>query len=83
VTADGQMREGAARAGVDRIVGELIARAQRAGTLRPDVSVDDVPMIMCSCGRVQSLGSGEAWRRHMAIMLDGLRAGGGGTLPSG
>jgi AcrR family transcriptional regulator len=86
VTADGQMREGAVRAGVDRILGELIGRAQDAGVLRPDVSVDDVPMIMCSLGRVQMLGAGgpgEAWRRHLAIMLDGLRATGASPLPRG
>jgi AcrR family transcriptional regulator len=83
VTADGQMREGAMRAGVHGIVSELIGRAQRAGVVRPDVSGDDVPMIMCSLGRVQMLGGGgdgAAWRRHLSIMLDGLRADGARPL---
>jgi AcrR family transcriptional regulator len=84
VTADGQMREGAIRAGVHRRMGELIARGQRAGVLRSDVTVDDVPMIMCALGRVQMLGAGgpgDGWRRHLAIMLDGLRATTASPLP--
>ena len=82
ITADGQMREGAIRAGVDEHLGVLIGRAQRAGAMRPDVTPGDVPMIMCALGRVQMLGvADDAWRRHLTIMLDGLRAGGAGTLP--
>lgn len=84
VTADGQMREGAERQGLHEGIGRLIERAQRAGVLRPDVRTDDVPMIMCSIGRVQMLGGrpgGEEWRRHLAIMLDGLRAASATPLP--
>jgi AcrR family transcriptional regulator len=84
VTADGQMRDAARRAGLDETVGELIARAQRAGVLRADVGIDDVPMIMCSIGRVQVLGGepgDDGWRRHLAIMLDGLRAASASPLP--
>jgi hypothetical protein len=65
-------------------VGELIARAQRAGAMRPDVTVGDVPMIMCALGRVQGLGAGgdhADWRRHLTIMLDGLRAADPSPLP--
>jgi AcrR family transcriptional regulator len=76
ITADGQMGEAAARQGVQAAVAKLMERAQAAGALRPDVGVDDVPMIMCSIGRVQMLGAphGEQWRRHVGIVLDGLRA---------
>jgi AcrR family transcriptional regulator len=82
ITADGQMREGARRQGVDERVGELIRRAQRAGAMRPDLSVEDVPMIMCSLGRVQMLGGRpESWRRHLSIMLDGMRAAGASAMP--
>ena len=84
ITADGQMREGAARQGLDGTLARLIERAQGAGALRPDVRVEDVPMIMCSLGRVQMLGGhadGDEWRRHLAIMLDGLRAGAPSRLP--
>ncbi len=84
VTADGQMREGAERQGLHETIGRLIERAQRAGVLRPDVGSDDVPMIMCSIGRVQMLGGAagaEGWRRHLAIMLDGLRTASATPLP--
>jgi hypothetical protein len=40
-------------------------------------------MIMCSLGRVQLLGGAGgpgAWRRHLSIMLDGLRATGARPL---
>jgi hypothetical protein len=80
VTADGQMRAAAHRQGITVTVGELIARAQRAGDLREDVGIEDVPMIMCSIGRVQMLGGGD-WRRHLAIMLDGLHATDASPLP--
>lgn len=86
VTAGGQMREAAERSSFIDAVGELIARAQKAGVMREDVTIDDVPMIMCSLGRVQQLGAGTAaanWRRHLAIMLDGLRVGERSPLPQG
>jgi AcrR family transcriptional regulator len=84
VAAGGQMREAAERTPFVEAVGELIRRAQRAGVMRPDVTIDDVPMIMCSLGRVQQLDAGMAasnWRRHLAIMLDGLRTGERSPLP--
>jgi AcrR family transcriptional regulator len=84
VTADGQMRAGAERAGMLEAVGALISRAQEAGLMRPDVQVTDVPMIMCSIGRVQQYGPSTAsdnWRRHLAIMLDGMRTGDRSPLP--
>jgi AcrR family transcriptional regulator len=56
--------------------GELVRRAQQAGELRTDMVFDDIPMFMCGIG----LGARkthpcpEAWRRHVMIVLDGLRA---------
>jgi AcrR family transcriptional regulator len=84
VSAGGQMRDAAERSPFFEAVGELIGRAQRAGVMRADVTVDDVPMIMCSLGRVQQLDDGMAaskWRRHLALMLDGLRTGERSPLP--
>jgi AcrR family transcriptional regulator len=54
----------------------LIARAQSSGALRPDVIVDDVVMVMCGVGTAtrKPHTCAEAWRRHTAILLDGLRA---------
>ena len=51
-------------------------RAQAAGALRADAIVDDVPMLMCGVGmgRIKEHRCPEAWRRHLAIVIDGLRA---------
>jgi AcrR family transcriptional regulator len=58
------------------IFAQLMARAQAAGTMRPDAVVDDIPMLMCGIGSatVRKHAFGAAWRRHLAIVLDGLRA---------
>jgi hypothetical protein len=64
---------------------ELMRRAQAAGALRADTVLDDVPMLMCGIGsatRKSHMCPG-AWRRHMAIVMDGLRAANAsGPLPS-
>ena len=57
-------------------VGDLMARAKAEGRMRPDVTVDDIPLLMCGIGSASGMvhPSHQAWRRHLAIMLDGLRA---------
>jgi AcrR family transcriptional regulator len=67
------------------IAGELMRRAQAAGRMRADVLVDDVPMLMCGVGSATGRPHAcpDAWRRHLAIVIDGLRASGAsGPLPS-
>jgi AcrR family transcriptional regulator len=63
----------------------LIRRAQEAGALRRDLIVDDIPMLMCGIGaatKKQHRCDG-AWRRHLSIVLDGLRASSAGSkLPA-
>jgi AcrR family transcriptional regulator len=79
------MREAATgREDLHEAVAELVARAQRAGKLRPDVVPDDVPMLMCGLGRATRVGSKGptmSWQRYLAIVLDGLRAPGSSELP--
>ena len=55
---------------------KVIARAQEAGVLRPDLVVDDIPMVMCGIGSAtkKEHRCEGAWRRHLSIVLDGLRA---------
>ena len=78
---------GAAPTGVQAAAGErdrlaaatatLIARAQEAGLMREDATVEDVRTIMCGFGHVaaaQRAGGGLDWRRYLEIALDGLRA---------
>jgi AcrR family transcriptional regulator len=57
-------------------VGGLIERAKAQGRMRPDVVVDDVPLLMCGVGSASGMPhpAPAAWRRHLAIILDGLRA---------
>jgi len=53
----------------------LIDRAQAAGTMRPDFSATDMPMLMCGISSTMAHGGpGFDWRRHLDILLDGLRA---------
>jgi AcrR family transcriptional regulator len=54
----------------------LIERAQAAGALRPDVVLDDVVMVICGIGTATRKPHvcRDAWRRHVAIVLDGMRA---------
>jgi AcrR family transcriptional regulator len=57
-------------------IGELIDRCKAAGKMRPDVVVDDIGLMMCGVGSASQMEHPVpgAWRRHLAIMLDGLRA---------
>jgi AcrR family transcriptional regulator len=55
---------------------ELMRRCIEAGKMRPDVVIDDIPLVMCGVGSASAMPhpSPEAWRRHLGIVLDGLRA---------
>jgi AcrR family transcriptional regulator len=60
----------------------LIERAQRAGDLRGDVVAEDIPMLLAGVGFSRSSGPGATWERHLALVIDGLRADGAHPLPS-
>jgi AcrR family transcriptional regulator len=63
----------------------LVDRAREAGVLRPDVILDDIPMVMCGIGMATCKPHNvpDAWRRHLTIVLDGLRAtNASGPLPT-
>jgi len=57
-------------------VAEMMERAIEAGKMRPDVVIDDIPLIMCGIGSASAMPhpNPEAWRRHLGIVLDGMRA---------
>ena len=79
------MPDAAERAGLLELSREVLTRAQRAGAIRPDVDAEDIPMVMCGIGTTTNhpapfIGPG-AWRRFLAIVLDGMRADGGAQLP--
>jgi hypothetical protein len=64
---------------------ELIAEAQRAGGMRKDAVIEDVPTLICALGAVMAGAAGNMpelnWERYVEIMLDGLRAPGFNELP--
>ncbi len=53
----------------------LIAHAQQAGTMRPDVRATDIGMLMCGlCATMTQSRPGFDWRRHLELGIDTLRA---------
>jgi AcrR family transcriptional regulator len=64
-----------ARLEMEAATDKLVKRAQRQGELRKDFKAPELGMLMG--GICASMGSGSAsgeWRRHLQIVLDGLRA---------
>lgn len=55
----------------------LVTRAQQAGALRADVTIDDITVLLWGAGRAFEI-TGEIlpdyWRRYLAMVLDALRA---------
>ncbi|MFF3753511.1 TetR/AcrR family transcriptional regulator [Streptomyces sp. NPDC002018] len=63
----------------------LVERAQRQGTMRDDVTTEDVLFVLAALGRtVPALAAAapDAWRRYLGLCLDGLRARPSGGLPA-
>jgi AcrR family transcriptional regulator len=52
---------------------ELIERAQRAGVMRRDFVVDDIPMLMSGLTATMAVPDYD-WRLHLEIILAGIRA---------
>jgi AcrR family transcriptional regulator len=80
-----EVSAGAANAvGLPELCERLVKRAQRSGELRRDLAWEDIPMIACGLGQITQVTAGPAagrWPRLVEIILDGLRAPGGGKLP--
>ncbi len=71
-------------AGMPELLDQLVKRAQRDGSLRHDLSWEDVPMISCGLGSAirQQVGPATGrWPRLVEIIIDGLRAPGSSRLP--
>jgi AcrR family transcriptional regulator len=55
----------------------IIRRAQASGQLRPDVTPEDLAFLAWANTRIMQATQGistDAWRRHLALLLDGFRA---------
>lgn len=75
-SAYGQDRLATARRELVPLVVQLVARAQAAGAVRPDVEPADVPVLFLLVGTVAEFTScvaPQAWRRTFQLLLDGLR----------
>jgi AcrR family transcriptional regulator len=65
------------------VIAELLARAQRAGVVRDDITAGDIAMIMWGSGGVADVAARIApdlWRRYVGLMLDALRTPAPGEL---
>jgi AcrR family transcriptional regulator len=56
------------------LTAELIERARRAGTIRPDVEATDIGMLMCGVCSTMDARPDFDWRRHLDLVIDVLRA---------
>jgi AcrR family transcriptional regulator len=66
---------GVAQAELIGLTEQMITRAQRAGTMRPDVTAMDIPMLMCGvCATMTHTKPHFDWRRHLELIIDALRA---------
>jgi AcrR family transcriptional regulator len=86
-------RVAAARARIEPLVAELVARAKDSGELRPDFEAADYPLLVEMVAAVTRASHDRApdlWRRFTRLLVDGLRASrpapsdlGAGPLPAG
>lgn len=81
----GLERADAMRARIHPLLDLLVERAQEQGALRADFTAEDLPLVFWSCGRVIEASASVApdlWRRHLGLLLDGLRAEAATPLPA-
>ena len=74
----GLCRSSAEKVGMLAITGEVVARAQASGDLRPDLVAEDIPALVCGLGRAVRTEVERptlSWERFLEIMLAGLRVG--------
>ena len=75
-TAHGRERVAEARARITPVASQLLRRAQESGDVRPDITDTDMPLVSLSLGTTNDFAGHvepEIWRRHLGIVLDGLR----------
>ncbi len=81
LSASGESAWTDAEAEINELLGiteALIRRAQEAGTMRPDVSATDIPMLMCGVASTMAHDfPGFDWQRHLEFVIEGLRVHGG------
>lgn len=66
------------------VLGELVTRAKKAGSIRGDAEVSDIGIVvlmLCTVADLAGDTSPELWRRYLPILLDGLRPGAALPVP--
>ena len=66
-----QCAAAAGKVEIEAKAAKIVARAQKAGAVRPDVKPGDVPILIRAA--LQSAPERQ-WRRYVEVVLDGLRA---------
>ncbi|MEU5631836.1 TetR/AcrR family transcriptional regulator [Streptomyces rishiriensis] len=64
-----------------RTLDTLLRRCQEQHTIRPDLTVEDLLFLLAALGRATPAAP-RSWRRHLALMLDGLRPAAARPLPA-
>jgi hypothetical protein len=65
-------------------VAQIMSRAQAAGALRADVTVEDMAFVVLGNSATIAAAAAiapELWRRHLGLLLDGFRAASAHPLP--
>jgi AcrR family transcriptional regulator len=78
-------RARAMRKRMQPLLRRLVERAQEQGSLRGDFTAEDLPLVFWSVGQVMETTGAvapELWRRHLGLLLDGLRAAAPTPLPA-
>jgi AcrR family transcriptional regulator len=80
----GRERVARAKARLEPLIAEVVARGQASGQHRDDIRADDIPLIQKMLAETIEIAgdvSPELWRRYLAIVLDGLRTRRDGPTP--
>ncbi len=72
VSADAHMTIGRERIGPP--LEDLVARAQKGGSLRADIEATDIGMQLMMMSSMTIPEQPDLWRRYLALMLDAMRA---------
>jgi AcrR family transcriptional regulator len=67
---------------VGPLIAELVRAGREAGELRPDVTAEDVSLLLVALGRIVPVVPESAWRRVLQVALDGLRATAATPMPA-
>jgi AcrR family transcriptional regulator len=78
-------QQAAVESGLADLTEQLMVKARRAGGMRDDAVIEDVPTLICGLCAITAGAAGSMpelnWERYVEIMLDGLRAPGHNKLP--